>query len=244
MRHPHAPCCLWPCRIAVGLYLGTPLCLPHICHHCGGHADALATHGLSCIKSQGRFSKHAAINAIIHRSLAAINVPSTLEPIGLCRSDGKRRDGCSIQSIAPWKSGQCLVWDFTCVDTFAASYISDATMEARAVATTAEARKPQLVKLGRRNMLCCPNLTILYQSQLRPQVPLALMLSVCSQISAGVSRALHMTTSPSHSFSKECPLHYSTAMLPLYWAPQVASNLYTCSVTLCHLYVVLIINNV
>ena len=73
-------------RIAVGLRLGTPLCQPHICHHCGGHVDALATHGLSCIKSQGRFSRHAAINAIIHtvcRSLAAINVPSTLEPIGL-----------------------------------------------------------------------------------------------------------------------------------------------------------------
>ena len=64
-------------RIAVGLRLGTPLCQPHICHHCGGHVDALTTHGLSCIKSQGRFSRHAAINAIIHRSLAAINVPST-----------------------------------------------------------------------------------------------------------------------------------------------------------------------
>ena len=42
-----------------------------------------------------------------------------------------------------WKSGQCLVWDFTCVDTFAASYISDATREARAVATAAEARKKE-----------------------------------------------------------------------------------------------------
>ena len=42
-------------RIAVGLRLGTPLCQPHICHHYGGHVDALATHGLSCIKSQGCF---------------------------------------------------------------------------------------------------------------------------------------------------------------------------------------------
>ena len=65
-------------RIAIGLRLGTPLCQPHICH-CGGYVDALATHGLSCNKSQGRFSRHAAINAIIHRSLAAINVPSTLD---------------------------------------------------------------------------------------------------------------------------------------------------------------------
>ena len=62
------------------------------------------------------------------------------KPIGLYRSDGKRPDGCSI---APWTSGQCLVWDFTCVDTFAASYIADATREARAVATAAEARKKE-----------------------------------------------------------------------------------------------------
>ena len=75
---------------------------------------------------------------MLHRSLATVNVPSTLEPTGLCRLDGKRPDGCSI---APWKSGQCLVWDFTCVDTFAVSYISDVTREARAVATAAEARK-------------------------------------------------------------------------------------------------------
>ena len=79
-------------RIAVGLRLGTPLCLPHICHHCGGHVDALTTDGLSCIKCQGL--RHAAINAIIHRSLAT--VASTLEPIGLCRSDSKQHDGSSI----------------------------------------------------------------------------------------------------------------------------------------------------
>ena len=40
-----------------------------------------------------------------------------------------------------------------------------------------------------------------------------------------------MITSPSNSFSKECPLHYSTAMLPPYWARQVACSVY--SVSLC-----------
>ena len=97
-------------RIAVGLRLGTPLCQPHICHHCGGHVDALATHGLSCIKSQGRFSRHVAINAIIHRSLAAINVPSTLEPIGLCRSDGKRPVPLPHGSLVSVLFGTLLVW--------------------------------------------------------------------------------------------------------------------------------------
>ena len=60
-------------------------------------------------------------------------------------------------------------------------------------------------------------------------MPLALMLSVCSLISAGVSRASLMIPSPSHFFSKECPLHSSTAMLPLYWAPQVACSVYSVS---------------
>ena len=43
-----------------------------------------------------------------------------------------------------------------------------------------------------------------------------LILSVWSLISAGICRAPHMTTSPSHSFSGECPLLCSTSMLPLY----------------------------
>ena len=40
-------------RVAVGLCLGTPLCSPHTCCHCGSEVDALATHGLSCQRSQG-----------------------------------------------------------------------------------------------------------------------------------------------------------------------------------------------
>ena len=35
-------------RIAIGLRLGCPLSLPHICAHCGEHVDQFATHGLSC----------------------------------------------------------------------------------------------------------------------------------------------------------------------------------------------------
>ena len=41
----------------------------------------------------------------------------------------------------PWKNGKHLVWDATCLDTYAPSYISSASSEAGAVATIAETRK-------------------------------------------------------------------------------------------------------
>ena len=79
------------------------------------------------------------------------------------------------------------------MDTFAASHISDATREARAVATAAEARKREKYALLSRSHH-------LSQLQLRPQVPLALILSVCS---AGVSRPSHMMTNLTHSFFRD-----------------------------------------
>ncbi len=100
--------------------------------------DELATHGLSCKRSSGRQYRHAAINAIINRSLDAAQITSTLEPTGLSRSNGKRPDRVTV---APWKTGRMLVWDATCPDTFATPYIAQATSEARAVAEMAERKK-------------------------------------------------------------------------------------------------------
>ena len=57
---------------------------------------------------------------------------------GLNRVDGKRPDGVTT---VPWKCGKLLVWDATCSDTFAPSYVSQATMAAGEVATHAEERK-------------------------------------------------------------------------------------------------------
>ena len=108
-------------RIAVGLRLGSPLCRPHTCQHCGEAVDQSGTHGLSCHHSVGRHSRHAALNNLIHKTLSTAKIPSRLEPSGLCQSDGKRPDGVSI---VPWKSGKFLVWDATCPDTFAPSYLA------------------------------------------------------------------------------------------------------------------------
>ena len=100
--------------------------------------DSLATHGLNCRWNEGRHYRHAALNDIVHRALAAAKIPSRLEPSGLYRADGKCPDGITL---VPWKSGRLLVWDVTCPDTFAPSYISSAIREAGAVAASAEGRK-------------------------------------------------------------------------------------------------------
>ena len=52
-------------RISVGLHLGSSLSFPHQCCLCGTGVDAFATHGLSCIKREGRYSRYAAINHIV-----------------------------------------------------------------------------------------------------------------------------------------------------------------------------------
>ncbi len=125
-------------RVAVGLRLGSPLCRPHLCQHCGTEVDQLGHHGLSCRKSEGRHYRHAAINDIVHRALSSAQVPSRLEPSGLSRSDGKRPDGVTM---VPWENGKPLVWDATCPDTLAISYRPQATSNTGAVASLAEQRK-------------------------------------------------------------------------------------------------------
>jgi hypothetical protein len=106
-------------QVCIGLRLGCNLCTPHICK-CNAKFDEIGTHGLSCFKSSGRFSRHTEINSIINRSLTSIHVNSTLEPNGLSRDDGKRPDG---MTLVPWIKGQPLVWDVTVVDTLADSYV-------------------------------------------------------------------------------------------------------------------------
>ena len=58
------------------------------------------------------------MNNIIKRTLASVDVPAVLEPVGLVRGDGKRVDG---MSLIPWSRGSTLIWDATCTDTLAPS---------------------------------------------------------------------------------------------------------------------------
>ena len=101
-------------------------------------ADSLGHHQLSCHRDPGRLPRHAALNDIIRRALAAAGVPALLEPRGLDRGDGRRPDGITI---TPFSSGKSLVWDATCTNTFSSSHVTDCAVAPGAAARAAEQRK-------------------------------------------------------------------------------------------------------
>ena len=107
-------------KIVCGLRIGAKICVPYKCV-CGSSVNSYGRHGLHCMKALGRLSRHSEANRIIKKSLASIDIPSTLEPPGLSRSDGKRPDGLSHFT---WKEGKYLVWDYTTSCTLAPSNIS------------------------------------------------------------------------------------------------------------------------
>ncbi|XP_048479848.1 uncharacterized protein LOC125489131 [Plutella xylostella] len=121
-------------QTAIGLRLGMKIVQPHHCP-CGAKVSQLGHHGLSCRRSAGRLSRHAALNDILRRALVSVNTPAVLEPAGVIRDDGKRPDG---MSLIPWAHGRPLVWDATCVDTLAASHVPHTSRAAGAAAGTAE----------------------------------------------------------------------------------------------------------
>ena len=100
-------------RICVGLRLGAPICQPFSCP-CGGVIDKQGRHPLSCKFSKGRHPRHSHSNDIIKRAMGSADIPAILEPQGLSKTDNERPDGLSL---FPWKSGKCVVWDYTCTCT-------------------------------------------------------------------------------------------------------------------------------
>jgi len=78
-------------RIALGLRLGVPFVAEHTCI-CGAAVDVFGSHGLSCKRSGGRIPRHTAVNETVHHALVSGGVPAVLEPVGVCRNDGKQPD--------------------------------------------------------------------------------------------------------------------------------------------------------
>ena len=66
------------------------------------------------------------------------DVPSTNEPAGLLRGDGKRPDGLTL---VPWQSERSLTWDVTVVDTLVNSYTPTTSVTSCGAAEAAVTRK-------------------------------------------------------------------------------------------------------
>ena len=124
-------------RVAVGLRLGVNLCQPHPCP-CGVQVDARGNHGLACRQSSGRTARHHHLNDVIWRALSRAGIPSSKEPSGLSRSDGKRPDG---MTLIPWQGGKSLLWDVTVADTLAVSHLPITSRQPGAAAENASDRK-------------------------------------------------------------------------------------------------------
>ena len=106
---------------------------------CGKDFIEYGWHGLSCLKSAGRFSRHSNLNALIKQSLSSIHVPSVLESRHLYRTDQKRPDGLTL---VPWAVGRQLLWDVTVVDSLAPCRINAGSVcNPGTAATEAEERK-------------------------------------------------------------------------------------------------------
>ena len=70
--------------------------------------------------------------------LESAHVSTILETQGVSRTNGKRPDG---MSIFPCRIGKCMVWDFTCSDTFAPSHFDVSSSHFGKVAERAEQAK-------------------------------------------------------------------------------------------------------
>src|SRR6218665_3826182 len=81
-----------------------------------------------------RPARHANLNELICRSLVRAGIPTTKEPTGLRRTDGKTPDGLTL---IPWRMGRALIWDARVTDTMAASYLSSTAVAAAAAAEQA-----------------------------------------------------------------------------------------------------------
>lgn len=72
------------------------------------------------------------------RALKSAEIPSILEPPGCSRPDEKQPDGMTLN---PWERGRSMLWDYTCRDTFASSYLHGTSRHAGHAAKQAESKK-------------------------------------------------------------------------------------------------------
>ena len=90
-------------RIAVGLRLGSSVCTPHPCCHCGALVNHLGTHGLSCRQSEGRHYRHAAMctgPCQLPRFLLALNLQALAAQMGRDQMEYLWCPGLMVNSLS------------------------------------------------------------------------------------------------------------------------------------------------
>ena len=102
--------------------------------------DSSGTHGLSCSYTVGRHPRHNRINHIIKRALGSADLNARTEPYTANLSSAEGAIGLVPDRVTlqTFKHGKALIWDFTCHDTFAPSYLSTLPVEEESVAKKAE----------------------------------------------------------------------------------------------------------
>ena len=83
-------------------------------------------------------ARHHHLNDLIWRALSRAGIPSSKEPSGLSRTDGKRPDG---MTLIPWQAGRNLLWDVTVADTLAASHLPSTSRQMGGAAESAGEKK-------------------------------------------------------------------------------------------------------
>ena len=125
-------------RIAATIRLGAPVSIDHTCARCGSLSDGFGYHALCCPKSTGRHHRHHLMNDVIDRAMHSAQIPTRLEPIGLCRESNLKPDGITL---TPWSHGKSIAWDVTCAFPLAPSWLPTALRGGNSVASAVEERK-------------------------------------------------------------------------------------------------------
>jgi hypothetical protein len=86
------------------------------------------------------------INDLVKRALTSAEIPSIREANGYYRKDNKRPDGITL---IPWLCGKPLLWDVTCTDTLAKSYIELSSKKCwRSCSPTRKCKKIEIRNCG------------------------------------------------------------------------------------------------
>ena len=127
-------------QISCTVRLGATICRPHTCFKCCKEVDSQGTHGLSCSFSVGRHPRHNRINHIIKRALGNADLNARTEPYtaNLCSAEGAIGLVPVGVTLQTFKHGKPLIWDFTCHDMLAPSYLRMLPIVERSVAKKAE----------------------------------------------------------------------------------------------------------